>query len=190
MKISRQRTAVAPVLATLLMIAVAVAMSVIIFMWSQGFLSQTSSATGGQQGAQNVAAQSSISIELATFTSSPTAPGITLVVRNVGAVSVTLGTIIIAGNTGNADFHGSVSVPVTISTGALGTITASDAGAWTSSSAGFNNIAKGKSVTLVLTATGATTTASTGTAITSGDVINIKVTTTVGTFAQAQFTVP
>ena len=69
MQISRtKRKAVAPVLATLMMIAVAVAMSVIIFVWSQGFLSQTSAAAGGQQSQQNLAASSGISIEAAVFT--------------------------------------------------------------------------------------------------------------------------
>jgi flagellin-like protein len=43
------RRAVSPVLATLMMVAVAVALSVIIFTWSQGFLSQTGEAASGQQ---------------------------------------------------------------------------------------------------------------------------------------------
>ena len=99
---SNKRKAVAPVLATLLMIAVAVAMSVIIFMWSQGFLSQTSSSTGSQQGAQNQAAQSSIAIESATFQLNTTntgtnvtaaTSGSTVIIRNVGAVAITLGSI-------------------------------------------------------------------------------------------------
>src|SRR3990172_7857215 len=86
---SSKRKAVAPVLATLLMIAVAVAMSVIIFMWRKGFLSQTSSSTGSQQGAQNQAAQSSIAIEVATF--DLTTNSSTVIVRNVGAVSISIG---------------------------------------------------------------------------------------------------
>jgi flagellin-like protein len=49
------RRAVSPVLATLMMVAVAVALSVIIFTWSQGFLSQTGEAASGQQAAQNIA---------------------------------------------------------------------------------------------------------------------------------------
>src|SRR3990172_11988450 len=104
---SSKRKAVAPVLATLLMIAVAVAMSVIIFMWSQGFLSQTSSSTGSQQGAQNQAAQSSVNIETALFklnTTNTYANGtesnhgrMTLIVRNVGSVAVTVGSITVTG---------------------------------------------------------------------------------------------
>jgi flagellin-like protein len=80
------RRAVSPVLATLMMVAVAVALSVIIFTWSQGFLSQTGEAASGQQAAQNIAAQSGILIESATFSSSSG----TVVVRNVGKVSVTI----------------------------------------------------------------------------------------------------
>jgi flagellin-like protein len=81
------RRAVSPVLATLMMVAVAVALSVIIFTWSQGFLSQTGEAASGQQAAQNIAAQSGILIESVTFnTTSKTA---TVYVRNVGTVSVT-----------------------------------------------------------------------------------------------------
>ena len=101
---TRSKKAVAPVLATLLMIAVAVAMSVIIFMWSQNFLSQTSESTGSQQGAQNVAAQSSISIEAVLFNANKTA---TVVIRNVGAVSITLGTMTTTSMSANAGFKGS-----------------------------------------------------------------------------------
>jgi len=80
------RRAVSPVLATLMMVAVAVAMSVIIFTWSQGFLSQTSEAASAQQAAQNIAAQSGILIEAATFSSSSGS----ITIRNVGKVQVEL----------------------------------------------------------------------------------------------------
>ena len=103
MKRIRQKKAVAPVLATLLMIAVAVAMSVIIFMWSQGFLSQTSSSTGSQQGAQNQAAQSSIAIEVASFNGE----NATIYFRNVGAVSITPALLVAQGITSNTGFSGS-----------------------------------------------------------------------------------
>ncbi len=117
---------VAPVLATLLMIAVAVAMSVIIFMWSQGFLSGTSGAAQSQTSQQNIAAQSSISIETIAFGLSPggltsveldndldpdgvtmdisdeTLPNdsnlyVQLVVRNVGGIAVSIGGVTING---------------------------------------------------------------------------------------------
>ena len=83
------KRAVSPVLATLMMVAVAVAMSVIIFTWSQSFLSQTSEAASGQQAAQNIAAQSGILIESATFTTGSSSVDVTI--RNVGKVTVTLG---------------------------------------------------------------------------------------------------
>jgi flagellin-like protein len=82
------RRAVSPVLATLMMVAVAVALSVIIFTWSQGFLSQTGEAASGQQAQQNIAAQSGILIESATIPSDSNQA--TLYVRNVGTVTVTI----------------------------------------------------------------------------------------------------
>jgi len=186
------------------MIAVAVAMSVIIFMWSQGFLSQTSSATGGQQGAQNQAAQSSISIELGTFTKNSTAgwasgkgPQMQIVVRNVGAVAINIGSVTVSGISSNVGFKGSVIT--TISTGTVTpatsdgtTWTASPSGvaAWTTSTPGYLTIPKGSALTITLTGTAAPSPAVTKTWLTSGDIVNIKVTTAVGTFAQAQFTVP
>ncbi len=102
--IKRKNAAVAPVLATLLMIAVAVSMSVIIFMWSQGFLAQTSESTGAQQGSQNQAAQSSISLETVTY-SGTTA---TVYFRNVGAVSVTPALLTAQGISSNAGFTGTI----------------------------------------------------------------------------------
>ena len=84
----KNRKAVSPVLATLLMIAVAVSMSVILFMWSQGFLATTSEAASSQQQAQNVAAQSSIAIESVSF---PASSNVHILVRNVGTTKITLG---------------------------------------------------------------------------------------------------
>lgn len=96
----RSKKAVAPVLATLLMIAVAVSMSVIIFMWAQGFLSQTSESTGSQQGSQNQAAQSSVAIENVLFNGTKA----TVYIRNVGAVSVIPAMGTAAGISSNAGF--------------------------------------------------------------------------------------
>jgi flagellin-like protein len=79
------KKAVSPVLATLMMVAVAVAMSVIIFTWSQGFLSQTGEAASGQQAQQNIAAQSGIAIDGVTFSGNTA----TVYVRNVGTVTIT-----------------------------------------------------------------------------------------------------
>jgi flagellin-like protein len=79
------KRAVSPVLATLMMVAVAVAMSVIIFTWSQGFLSQTGEAASAQQAQQNIAAQSGIAIDGVTFSGNDA----TVYVRNVGTVTIT-----------------------------------------------------------------------------------------------------
>jgi len=87
------RRAVSPVLATLLMIAVAVSMSVILFMWSQNFLASTSEAASSQQQAQNVAAQSSIAIESVQFTNDigNGNKGMIMIVRNVGTAKIIIG---------------------------------------------------------------------------------------------------
>jgi flagellin-like protein len=95
MRKTRSKRAVSPVLATLLMVAVAVSMSVIIFMWSQNFLSTTSEAAHRQQQAQNIAAQSQIAIENVRFYTTDGTKKIDVVVRNVGRVDVTLSNIYI-----------------------------------------------------------------------------------------------
>jgi FlaG/FlaF family flagellin (archaellin) len=185
---ARTKKAVAPVLATLLMIAVAVSMSVIIFMWGQGFLSQTSEGTGAQQGAQNQAAQSSIAIEAAIFETGTSAK-ITLIVRNVGAVAVDLGSISVTGPSANAGFTGWVSA--TLSDGSWSTDASdeSDTTQYWTTDGGTSTLSKGSSATITLTRTEGSS-VDDDTAISSGDIITIKVTTTVGTFAQSSFTVP
>lgn len=186
----RSRKAVAPVLATLLMVAVAVAMSVIIFMWSQGFLAQTSESTGSQQGTQNQAAQSSISIENALFTSGATGtnvvntPRITILIRNVGAVAVKLGSVSVSGPSSNAGFTGTLLVG---SLAASGAVTAND-GLWAYVLSSVS-IPKGGSATLTITQATVNATIPL-TEVLSGDTLTLKVTTGVGTFAQSTFTVP
>lgn len=192
MKIGRKR-AVAPVLATLMMIAVAVAMSVIIFVWSQNFLGQTSQAAGGQQSQQNLAASSGISIEAAIFTpGTGSGASVVVVVRNVGSVSETLGSFQIQGAPSNTGFSGSD----------VCTFTTSTSSPWLSPSCSANggSIAISPKPTSVATSSMGksqaftlTYTPGTGSAITtiaSGDSLNIKVSTTVGTFANQQSTVP
>jgi len=210
---------VAPVLATLLMIAVAVAMSVIIFMWSQGFLSGTSGAAQSQTSQQNVAAQSSISLETIAFGLSPSGlksvelddaspPGglttddsdvlfsdqyIQLVVRNVGGIAVSLGGITI-----NGQIH-QLSV-LTVATDFPGifpctaTCTASGSQSTVGSALATYYGANGAQITA---ASGEITIPPKGFAIVSvvfpwdlGSVTNIKVTTTAGTFAQQVTTSP
>ncbi|MHC1586632.1 MAG: archaellin/type IV pilin N-terminal domain-containing protein [Candidatus Hecatellaceae archaeon] len=99
--------AVSPVLATLLMIAVAVSMSVILFVWSQGFLATTSEAASQQQQAQNIVTQSQIAIEAVQFADAMADDGATVVgdnqavkimVRNVGTSKVTIAQVYMGTN--------------------------------------------------------------------------------------------
>ena len=149
------RRAVSPVLATLMMVAVAVAMSVIIFTWSQGFLSQTGEAASAQQAAQNVAAQSGILIEAVTFSGSNQ---IIAYVRNVGAATVTVDSAEVVIRTAGA-------TKVDVQTSLGKSIDPRDA----------------ESVTITLSG---------GITFSSGDVVTVKLITTVGTFAQATYIVP
>jgi len=120
------KKAVSPVLATLMMVAVAVALSVIIFTWSQSFLSQTGEAASGQQAQQNIAAQSGILIESAKFSSN----SVDVTVRNVGKVTVTLGNYYItktsAGTT--TSYTGSFTSSDTVNPGSATTKTLSPTG--------------------------------------------------------------
>ena len=189
--VNKNRKAVAPVLATLLMIAVAVAMSVIIFMWSQGFLAQTSESTGSQQGSQNQAAQSSVAIESALFAA---ASNKTIVsVRNVGAVAVSIGSIVITGPSSNAGYTGYISITIPDSGNVSSSNIAKSSGATItispSTASSYRSVAKGASVTTAVDAA-PTGGEANNNDIKSGDTITIKVTTSVGTFAQSSFTVP
>jgi len=158
-----------------MMIAVAVAMSVIIFVWSQGFLSQTSSAAGGQQSQQNIAAQSSISIEEAVF--SVSGKTITIVARNVGSVSETLGSATITGTPSNTNgLTGSA-----VCTSFTGSAVQCTPSTFTST-ATLSTISKGQASTITI--------AFPTLSMNDGDLINIKVSTSAGTFANQQFTVP
>jgi flagellin-like protein len=155
------RRAVSPVLATLMMVAVAVALSVIIFTWSQGFLSQTGEAAQSGQQAQNIAAQSGILIESVTFTTNnDNVPddSMTILIRNVGSVTVEPALAIATGRPTNSGFTGSATTT---------TFTPS-------------SLPKGGSATATISSV----------LIKSGDVITVKVTTTAGTFAQATYIVP
>jgi FlaG/FlaF family flagellin (archaellin) len=142
----RRKKAVAPVLATLLMIAVAVAMSVIIFMWSQGFLSQTSESTGSQQGAQNQAAQSSVAIETITF-SGTTA---TVYFRNVGSVSITPALLTAQGISSNSGFTGTATNSTNLTSGSIAK------GAGSSNAMTLSGLAAGDVVSFKITTTAGT----------------------------------
>ena len=181
----RSKKAVSPVLATLMMVAVAVAMSVIIFTWSQSFLSQTGEAASGQQAAQNIAAQSGILIESVVTDQWDNTDGgyIKLYVRNVGAVSVTLGTVVITPGSGNTGLTN----PVTASYTSSGWSIVPDGTKITISPTGTQPIGKGSSYILTITFT---ISADSGYRPASGDVITVKATTQTGTFAQATYTIP
>ncbi len=142
----RRKKAVAPVLATLLMIAVAVAMSVIIFMWSQGFLAQTSTSTGAQQGAQNQAAQSSIAIETITFSGT----NATVYFRNVGAVSITPALLTAQGISSNTGFTGTATNSTNLTSGSIAR------GAGSSNVMTLSGLAPGDVVTFKITTTAGT----------------------------------
>lgn len=187
-----KRKAVAPVLATLMMIAVAVAMSVIIFVWSQGFLSQTSSAAGGQQSQQNLAASSGISIEAAVFTPGNSGTGtgqVIVVIRNVGSVSEVIGSFQIDGVPSNAGFKGADICPFSSGTATCTTPGGTSSHPNTATLSSTTSIGKGSSVTLTYTIV-STNVAGNEQALNSGDSLNLKITTSVGTFATQQYTVP
>lgn len=93
MKVSRllnnkgRKRGVAPVLSTLMLVAVAVALCTIFFSWSQSFLSQTAEASSSQMAALNIAARSGILIDHVVFNTAQHQA--TIYVRNVGSASVT-----------------------------------------------------------------------------------------------------
>jgi len=163
----KAKRAVSPVLATLMMVAVAVAMSVIIFTWSQSFLSQTGEAASGQQAAQNIAAQSGILIESATFTTGVSGQAI-VTVRNVGATSIDIGTVLATGKPSQG-FTGS-STTATFDEDFDGNFAEDGLG-----------ISKGSAVAIKITGLSN---------LAHGDVVTFKITTKVGTFAQATYIVP
>jgi len=197
----RGKKAVSPVLATLMMVAVAVALSVIIFTWSQGFLSQTGEAASGQQAAQNIAAQSGILIQ--AVSTQPWKDGgdsyqngtIVISIRNVGTVSTTLSTIYItppaAGNTGLNQTLIVKWNPDTTTWDVSGTATDTVGFIKASGSpAGTPTISPRSSymLTIEFGAKNAQL-AGKGYRLQTGDVFTVKATTTVGTFTQGTYTV-
>lgn len=154
---------------------------------SPAFLTLTPTSAGGQQGSQNQAAQSSITIETATFVTGTTSAKMTLIVRNVGAVPVTLASISVTSASSNLGFRGDILVAIPLS-GSV-TVLASEGIAWAVSPSGvssYQNSPKGSAIAVTFEGP-----ASPGnTKLAPGDSISIKVVTTVGTFATSQFTVP
>ena len=196
--IRRKRKGVSPILSVLLMIAVAVALSVVIFTWSQGLLSSTSSAIETEQGAQNIAAQSQITIE--NVIGDASANNVTAIIRNVGSVSVAIGSIQLMGMPSNAGFNESVSVIVPTNTSEsvdlVNGSTVEIDGIWVNNknvSRGNpidNNFTLAKGESIAVTIELAKYNGRTSDVLTSGDFLTVKVTTTKGSFAQYSATVP
>src|SRR5580700_2121751 len=83
------RRAVSPIIATLLLIAIAVAASIIVYVFVNSLSGNLT-----QQGGQQVADQ--VSMDAYTYPSTGTAP--VLVLRNVGSASITISSIYFDGN--------------------------------------------------------------------------------------------
>ena len=88
MKVAARR-AVSPIIATLLLIAIAVAASIIVYVFVNSLSGNLT-----QQGGQQVADQ--VSMDAYTYPSAGTAPILTL--RNVGSASITISSIYFDGN--------------------------------------------------------------------------------------------
>src|SRR5271169_3287013 len=85
----KARKAVSPIIATLLLIAIAVAAGIIVYVFTNSIAGNLT-----QQGGQQVADQ--VSMDAYTYPSAGTAP--ILVLRNVGSSSLTLSQIYFDGN--------------------------------------------------------------------------------------------
>ena len=189
MRTLNKRKAVSPVLATLLMIAVAVALAVVIFTWSQGFLSSTSSAVGTEQGAQNIAAQSQITIENVIADSTSGSESVKIMVRNVGSVTVNVSSIQIQGMPSNSGFKNFLTALVNSSSTGIQTVKPDGSGVYPdnfTTSSGSYTLSKGDGTVITVKLSSANT----GWKPASGDFITVKVTTTAGSFAQYSVTVP
>lgn len=96
------RRGVSAVISALLMVAIAVSLSAALFVSTSGYLSGLTNNIGSNQPGQNKAAQSILTIEnyvaktyTTGFAANPTNGYVELFVRNVGAVSLTLGSVTI-----------------------------------------------------------------------------------------------
>jgi flagellin-like protein len=88
-KISRSKKAVSPIIAVLLLIAIAVAAAVITYIWVMGFIGMATTA--------RVTAQGQIQIEDVSISVGGSTAG--LYVRNVGTLTVTPDTVYVTDNT-------------------------------------------------------------------------------------------
>ena len=106
MEIRARRHGISAVISVLLLVAVAVSLSVVLFVSTTGYLSGVTGALSSQQPSQSLAAQTIISIESTTSkaysTGFPTDGYVSLYVRNVGAVSLTIGSLTVTAPPTNA----------------------------------------------------------------------------------------
>jgi flagellin-like protein len=168
------KKAVSPVLATLLMIAVAVSMSVILFMWSQNFLATTGEVVAGQQAVLTRVAQSSIALESVSFKSSTQ---MEVIARNVGGAKLNIGGIYINGLPIDTSYSTSTATPFPTGTAALWYAFNEDNTQITSALDITTGTVPTRGYALIKVNFGSSY-------ITLGTNYTIKVTTTVGTFAE------
>jgi FlaG/FlaF family flagellin (archaellin) len=110
----RCRRGVSTIIATLLMIVVAVAAAVIVYLWATGFIGGATSTSSGPQ--------DQIAIDSAAFTSG----SVSLYVHNTGSAAVKVTNIYVDGVQvpgGNYTLNDPTSTPVTIDMGATKTFT-------------------------------------------------------------------
>jgi len=171
-----KRKAVSPVLAVLLMIAVSVALSVVMFTWSQGFLSNQVSAVDSQTSEVSTASQSRVMIELAYADSS--SDKVIIFVRNIGTITTEIGSVIIEGHPNNYGFKDRWVVLVD------GSLTKMPSGISVSpDSASSYTLQKGASLKIEIDK------GSTSADIQSGDYLLVEIHTKSGNVAQYGFTV-
>ena len=104
---------ISSIMATLLMIAVAVSVSIIIFMWSQGFLSNSMQASASSEKTSSVLGAitiESVSINNVTRT-------MTITIRNIGLPTLHIRSILVQNNHGlfTGELNANYTLPKTVS---------------------------------------------------------------------------
>jgi flagellin-like protein len=98
-KLKINRKAVSPVIATLLMIAIAVAAAILVYVWSMGLVG-TLQGTGGQQTREQLIMEAYDATDTTTWK---------LHLRNVGPTSITVSAVYIEGKPAASNATGSIS---------------------------------------------------------------------------------
>jgi len=121
----RKRKAISPLITTLLLIAIAVAASVLTYSWVMSMV-----------GSQSAQAQTQVRIDTVTWNS--TAPTFKLLIRNTGSVSATIESISIRPNTAGSTAvtyqptnPAAIDVGVTLNTGAVAGLNTAVTYKWT-----------------------------------------------------------